>query len=279
MTVVIRTISDGHHCEYAMEIIRQAWGNLPDIANVPAHVLLAISLQGGVVLGAYAEDGPPELDGMVGVALGWLAARRERGASVDAPPRLKLHSHILGVLPQWRRQQIGLKLKLAEREAVLEQGLTDLMTWTYDPLLYRNASLNIHRLGATCNTYHRDLLHEYVDRFWVDWSLCSPSILQSADSPRPVQEWNIAELNRLPMNRDGQFEKPVDSQLKLDGRPLAVPLPADIAPIRQADAALALDWLFYQRAIFEPAFEGGYTIVDCVELPPYGNHYILVAQA
>jgi predicted GNAT superfamily acetyltransferase len=168
-----------------------------------------------------------------------------------------LHSHILGVLPAWRRQQIGLRLKLAEREAVLEQGLTDLMTWAFDPLICRNASLNLHRLGATCNIYQRDVLHEFGDRFWVDWSLCSPSILQSVDSPRPVQEWDISLLNRLPIDIDGQFERPVDAQLRLDGRPLAIPLPADIAPIRQADATLAHDWILYQRAMLSRPLKVG----------------------
>ena len=68
-------------------------------------------------------------------------------------------------------------MKTYQREHVLRQGL-DLITWTYNPLLARNAQLNIAKLGAVCTTYlpnlygpMRDGLNAGLpsDRFQVDW--------------------------------------------------------------------------------------------------------------
>ena len=68
-----------------------------------------------------------------------------------------------GVLPAWQGQGLGLALKLAQRQAILEQGLTDWVTWTYDPLQRTNAVFNIHRLGAVCNTYKANWYGEMRD--------------------------------------------------------------------------------------------------------------------
>src|SRR6185436_11873728 len=76
-------------------------------------------------------------------------------ASRPAMTRLKHCSHQLGVLPAYRDQDIGYRLKLAQRDWVNLQGVR-LITWTYDPLESRNARLNIARLGAVCRTYRRE---------------------------------------------------------------------------------------------------------------------------
>ncbi|HAJ38303.1 MAG TPA: hypothetical protein DCL15_21740, partial [Chloroflexi bacterium] len=90
-----------------------------------------------------------------------------------------------GVLPAWQGRGIGVRLKLAQRDAILAQGMTDWVTWTYDPLFRVNAVLNIHRLGAVCNTYQRDWygvmkdgLNAGVpsDRCQVDWWLTSAHV-------------------------------------------------------------------------------------------------------
>ena len=92
-------------------------------------------------------------------------------------PRPKHCSHILGVLPDHRDGGVGFALKRAQWQMVRHQGL-DHVTWTYDPLLSRNAHLNIARLGAVCSTYRRseygdmrDGLNAGLpsDRFQVDW--------------------------------------------------------------------------------------------------------------
>ena len=74
-------------------------------------------------------------------------------------------------------QGMGFALKRAQWQMVRYQGI-DRITWTFDPLLSRNAWLNITRLGAVCNTYLRDFYGKMADvlnqglptdRFDVDW--------------------------------------------------------------------------------------------------------------
>ena len=81
---------------------------------------------------------------MVGVLL--------RHAGHQAGPRPYLHSHMLGVLPDYRDAGIGRRLKLRQREEALARGI-ELIEWTFDPLELKNAFFNIERLGAIVRRY------------------------------------------------------------------------------------------------------------------------------
>ena len=67
---------------------------------------------------------------MIGYVLGW--------AGVDPDDGLHLHSHMLAALPDRRHRGVGYALKLAQRAQALDQGI-DLVRWTFDPLVARNA--------------------------------------------------------------------------------------------------------------------------------------------
>jgi predicted GNAT superfamily acetyltransferase len=217
-------------------------------------------------------------------------------ATPDAPPKLKFCSHMAGVLPAWQGQHIGLRLKLAQRDYILAQGLTDWVTWTYDPLYRANGVFNIHRLGATCISYMRNIYGELnddlnrgvpSDRCQVDWRLNSPRVAQKAQAhsvPRSSTElahatWEVENLEILPSHSNAAgFSVPGEARFSGEGRPLAVPIPADVAAIRRSDRELSLAWRFYLRAVLEEAFGAGYTMVDCIHLPNRGWHYILVRE-
>jgi predicted GNAT superfamily acetyltransferase len=64
-----------------------------------------------------------------------------------------------GGIAEYRDQGLGYKLKRAQWQMVRNQGL-DRIIWTFDPLMSRNAYLNIHKLGAVCNTYLRNFYGE-----------------------------------------------------------------------------------------------------------------------
>src|SRR3970282_1162763 len=105
---------------------------------------------------------------------------------------LKHCSHMLAVLPEYRDQKIGYRLKLAQREAVHEQAVR-LITWTYDPLESRNANLNINRLGGIVRTYKRNHYGEMQDglnaglpsdRLLVEWWITSNRVKQRLSSER-----------------------------------------------------------------------------------------------
>lgn len=131
---------------------------------VPSHVLVIVSEYGGILLGARIDGA------LAGFVLGFLA--RSDGTLFHA-------SHMLGVLPECRRKGVGAALKWRQREVARTQGL-NLMRWTFDPLEARNASLNLHTLGAVCRVYRpdyygpmRDDLNRDLpsDRLVVEWHL------------------------------------------------------------------------------------------------------------
>ena len=130
----LKEAAEFHQCE---ELQRRVWG-MEDISVVPLHLLLTIQKNGGLVLGAFDDQGT-----MVGFVFGFLGMT-DQG-------QVKHCSHMAGVLPGYQGRQIGYRLKLAQRAHVLAQGLA-LATWTYDPLEGSNASLNIGKLGQieTC---------------------------------------------------------------------------------------------------------------------------------
>jgi predicted GNAT superfamily acetyltransferase len=189
---------------------------------------------------------------------------------------------------------VGLRLKLAQRDWVRAQGVTNWITWTYDPLYRANGIFNIHRLGAVCSTYIRDLYGEMTDvlnaggpsdRFQVDWWINSKRVQTamqrvslSAQEDRAAQAGNTAGGNAhtqqvaasypglclLPTGGSGTARRPGDLRPRWDGAPVAMPIPEDIAALRRQDRALALEWRYYVRDLMEEAFAAGYSVVDCV---------------
>ena len=127
MTITIRPVKNVQGCFYFQELERRVWATEP-IDVVPNHVLVTVIKNGGMVLGAYAPNGPEATGGMVGAAFWWLGTGVDPQAAYPAPSRLKICSHMVGVLPEWQGRHVGLRLKLAQREIVLAEGLTDRIT-------------------------------------------------------------------------------------------------------------------------------------------------------
>lgn len=299
MNITIRKVTSVEECEYFQELERRVW-DAPEIDVMPIHTLITCIKNGGLILGAFADDGPPEMGGMIGATFGWVGV-----ASKNGTHKTRFCSHMAGVLPEYQRSGIGLQLKLAQRQTILEMGYTDWIVWTYDPLFRANGVFNIHRLGATCNTYYRnnygimlDGLNRGVpsDRCQVDWWLHSERVVQRVDKETRRQEDRktveqsdsrtvehsfalqspISNLQILATVPSGSFMAPVELELHPDGAPIALPIPDDISAIRRADAELSLAWRMYMRSILEQAFAAGYAMVDCVEI--HGGWYYLLNQ-
>ena len=278
--VSIKPIVDMAGCRHLQEVHRHIWTGDGGIQTIADHVLITLAKNGGLVLGAYADSGPPACGGMVGFVIGWLATIPETEAGPD-PTQVKHCSHIAGVLPDWQGHGIGLQLKLAQREAVLAQGVTDHATWTYDPLYWVNGRMNIHRLGTICTTYKRNVYGIMdddlnagapTDRFQVDWYLTSGRVNHALAEERRDPAWDLATMQILPA-------KPEAPELLLDGRTMAMPLPDDVGLLRQQDRQLLIDWRYFTRQVFEQAFAAGYAVLDCIKIPERGWHYILAPLA
>lgn len=260
---------------------REVWG-LEDVEIVPDHVLLTAQKNGGVVLGAFQvalEEGGEER--LVGFVFGFV------GLTSDGRP--KHCSHIAGVIPSFQNQNVGHRLKLAQREYVLSQGL-DLVTWTFDPLESRNARLNFHKLGVTCNTYVRDLYGRMrdelnvglpSDRFQVDWHVASARVAArlaggwTGPSLSALQAEGVPVVNPVRPGGDA-LPRPPQAVLPIEGERLLVQIPARFQAVKSADLGLALAWREQTRSIFEAAFARGYVATDL--LFEAGQSYYLLRK-
>jgi predicted GNAT superfamily acetyltransferase len=266
----LTTLSDFHAAE---EVTRAAWDS-DDIDIVPLHIMLTMAKNGGVALGAFAQDR------LVGFVLGFLGTSQRYGPEAPAAVKLKHCSHMLGILPDWQSRGVGYALKVAQREAVLNQGLR-LITWTYDPLESKNARLNIAKLGAVCNTYIVDLYGELnddlnrglaTDRFQVDWWIAARRTETRLTRQRPPLKLQHYLDVGTPVINAVQWD---DRDLPVCHNPIEPPaadrflveFPADFQAVRRTDPALALRWRLHLRAICTAAFASGYTVIDYVHEP------------
>jgi predicted GNAT superfamily acetyltransferase len=258
---------------------RLVWpGSETDI--IPVHMLLAAIHNGGLAFGAFVGDH------MVGVAFGFPGFY-----TTPDGPRLKHHSHILGVHPDWSGKGIGFALKRAQWQMTRKQGL-DLITWTFDPLLSRNAHLNISRLGAICNTYRRSAYGEMCDslnaglpsdRFQVDWWLNSKRVERRLVlRSRPaltLNHYQSVETTLLEARtKPGGAPSPPESSFPLKGTLLLIEIPSDFLVLKSVDMTLAGDWRFYTREVFETAFASGYLITDFIH-DNKRSFYILTCES
>ena len=154
---------------------------------IPRETIRALAGSGNVPWGAF--DG----DELIGYVLGWAAV-----STVDG---LHEHSHMLAALPDRRHVGVGYALKLAQRASCLDRGI-HLVRWTFDPLVARNAHLNINKLGATCDLFHRDYYGQMPDainagdrsdRLVVRWSLDADPTAPTIPCPR---SWAIRTEER-----------------------------------------------------------------------------------
>jgi predicted GNAT superfamily acetyltransferase len=178
-------LSEFHRC---VELQREIWKET-ELEVEPATIFVVAAHSGGQVLGAF--DG----DRMVGYTLA-LVGLRGRVAY--------LHSHMTGVLSEYRDRGVGRLLKLFQRDEALGRGIR-LIQWTFDPLELRNAHFNLNRLGAICREFQPNLygvttspLHRGLatDRLLAEWHLDSARVVGAIENlvKDPVEAPAIIEL-------------------------------------------------------------------------------------
>jgi predicted GNAT superfamily acetyltransferase len=251
MPITIRPVAALAEYDACERLQLAVWGG----GVVPNHLLLTMQKNGGVVLGAFDEgqaDAP-----LVGFVFGFLA-RTPDG-------RLKHASHMAAVLPAYRDHGLGERLKWAQRAQVLNQGV-QLMTWTFDPLISRNARLNLHKLGGIARSY---LPNHYgpepedpngelpSDRFLIEWHLASPRVLARLPDAAALGvpdrlDQSIPLANPDPL---GSISQPAANRFHIQ-------IPADIEALKATDMPKARAWRFQVRALAQAAFAAGYTITD-----------------
>ncbi|HLA06401.1 MAG TPA: GNAT family N-acetyltransferase [Anaerolineales bacterium] len=251
----------------AVETLQRAVWPDSETDIVPAHMLITAVHNGGLVAGAFMEDQ------LIGFVFGFPGLE-----STPDGPRPKHCSHMMGVHPDHRDSGVGFALKRAQWQMVRHQGL-DHITWTYDPLLSRNAHLNISKLGAVCNTYRRSEYGEMrdglnaglpSDRFQVDWWINTRRVERRL-SKRPrkalkLDNFSKADLHPLysPHFQAGGWLRPPEHFAPFEERLALAEIPNDFSSLKAADFPLARDWRFFTREVFETAFVAGFIATDFI---------------
>lgn len=214
--LTIRSLHGTGALRRADRLFREVWGTRRgDDPPIALDLLCAFAHTGGYVGGAFLDDE------LVGVATGFLATGHS------------LHSHVAGVADKARGRGVGRALKEHQRDWAAEHGLVA-VSWTFDPLVRRNAFFNLTRLGAEVGAYLPDFYGPMSDgindggpsdRLFVTWP-----IEQAA--PPPVQEREgVVVVDETGAVRDGE------------GAPLLrCATPADVEALRTTDPAAARRW-------------------------------------
>jgi len=190
-TMAVRALSSEAEFHRAVELQKQIWG-FDDIELLPARLFIVATKVGGQAFGAF--DGKR----MIGFCLA-IPGLKAGGGSY-------LHSHMLGVMPEYRDAGVGRLLKLAQREDALARGIK-LVEWTFDPLEVKNAYFNMERLGTIVRRYVRNQygtttspLHGGLptDRCVAEWWIASPRVQAIVDGSERVARPEIVERIAVP---------------------------------------------------------------------------------
>ena len=190
--IVIRECRGFEELQACVDLQIEVWG-YSDGDVIPRRVFLVAQKIGGQAIGAFEVQGAGNRDqesenlgnaeSMVGFAFG-LPGVKTGEQSRSGRPESYLHSHMLAVRDGYRNQNIGARLKLAQREDALKRGI-ERMEWTFDPVEIKNAFLNINKLGAVVRRYEENFYGTsssrlqgglQTDRLVAEWWLDSPRV-------------------------------------------------------------------------------------------------------
>jgi predicted GNAT superfamily acetyltransferase len=220
--------------------------------RVPGAILSVSQKIGGVSAGAFDAAGR-----LVGFVFGMTGLKD--GALVH-------WSDMLAVTPEARGLSLGERLKHYQRDAVRALGV-NVMYWTADPLVARNAHFNINHLGA--------YPAEYVENMYGE---NTGSVLHGAmPTDRAVYRWDLAGEPRsvstgAPVAGDDALPEAIT--VEEDGTPHAVatadasivrvPVPNDLTVVQATSVAQARAWRMAVRAAFTSRLGHGYTVTRFV---------------
>jgi len=250
--IILRTIDRIEDLHDVEALQKEVWG-CADLDVVPLTLLVASREVGGVLIGAYDES---MLVGFVYGFPGYEAAR------------LTHHSHMLAVKAEYRQQNLGYKLKLAQREAVLAQGIKRI-TWTFDPLQSLNAYFNFGKLGVIADRYHvnfygeatSSFLHQFgTDRLWVTWQLNSRRVRERLENGTGLVTADGAP-SLVQVGSEGSPQRNIPAQA-LDNKFFLIEIPANINELQGRSPTLAVEWRAATRWAFTEAMNRGFVVEE-----------------
>ncbi len=214
--IFVRKISDFSDCDYARKIFDTTW-TMDSGTEITSNLLQAMIHSGSYLSGAFMDNK------LVGAAFAFPATNNG----------LHLHSHMTAVLPEFRDKGVGYALKIDQWNWAKKKNYSHL-SWTFDPLVRRNAKLNIAKLGVDISAYHPN--------FYGDM----PDALNAGD-----------ESDRLMVSWSTDIDEPKARELITHPKPdeILIEIPEDIVAIRSKNQSESMKWRRQIRQQFLAAFE------------------------
>jgi predicted GNAT superfamily acetyltransferase len=239
MIEIIRPLTEREDLKSVVRLQRQIWG-FEDVDLIPLRLFVVASKIGGQVYGAF--DGAQ----LIGFCMA-IPGLKPGGKTY-------LHSHMLGVLPEYRNTGVGRMLKLTQRDDALSRGI-DLIEWTFDPLEIKNAFFNMQRLGA--------IVRRYVPN---QYGTTSSPLHGGLPTDRCVAEWWLLSP-RVTTHIEGGYFSHYPAEVR-------IAIPADIATIRANDPSRARE--IQQKACeqFRSAFDAGLAVIGFEKSEQFGTYLL-----
>jgi predicted GNAT superfamily acetyltransferase len=235
----IRPLTDRDDLKTVVRLQRQIWG-FEDVDLIPLRLFVVASKIGGQVYGAF--DGAQ----LIGFCMS-IPGLKPGGKTY-------LHSHMLGVLPQYRNARVGRSLKLIQRDDALARGI-DLIEWTFDPLEIKNAFFNMERLGA--------IVRRYVPN---QYGTTSSPLHGGLPTDRCIAEWWISSPRVKTILAGQAFERPpVETRIAI---------PSNIAAIRSKEPACARDIQQKASEQFRDAFAHELAVIGYEKSDQFGTYLL-----
>ena len=214
--IFVRIISDFSDCDYARKVFDTTW-SMESGTEITSNLLQAMIHSGSYLSGAFMDNK------LVGAAFAFPATN----------DGLHLHSHMTAVLPEFRDKGVGYALKLDQWNWAKKKNYSYL-SWTFDPLVRRNAKLNIAKLGVD--------ISDYFPNFYGDM----PDALNAGD-----------ESDRLMVSWRTDVFAPIARELITNPEPddILIEIPEDIVAIRTKNQSESMKWRRQVREQFMTAFE------------------------
>ena len=208
----LHSLKDQFHARMIFDTVWPAMNE----TQVTANLLQALVHSGSYLVGIF--DGPK----IVGASF----------AFPSIEPEVHLHSHMTAFIESYRDQGLGTLVKMHQWQWAKDRGYASI-TWTFDPLVRRNARLNILKLGADLVEYNPNFYGNMADE-----------LNNGDESDRIMVRWDTS--GEKPAPRVEIEEPPYDAEL--------IPLPADIIEVRRTDPELANRYRMEVREAFLSAF-------------------------
>lgn len=195
-------------------------------SQVTSNLLQAMVHSGAYVVGVYDCDQPGEP--MIGASFAFPAIE----------PEIHLHSHMTGFLEGYRDRGLGTQVKMHQWHWAKEHGYASI-TWTFDPLVSRNAKFNLHKLGADFISYEPNF-----------YGVMEDALNAGEQTDRIIARWDL------------QTDKPVPKQLHshYPDSTRTIEIPEDIVALRQQNPAKSAEIRLRVREQFQEALASGYKV-------------------